>query len=358
MAANVERIPDWDELTTTTLENVRKGGFADQIWNGRPLHAWLFKKGRRRMVDGGIEIVEPLVYAGGHTGWYGQDDTLVIKGNDGLSAASFPWASHYGSIYISGREKLQNSGKAARINLLDAKVEQVKQTIQDDMSTAAFADEPSSADVMFGLGYLIDDATGDAAKNGGSGVNVGNIDSGTYSWWQSVVKDGTPTTGDFGAAGLNTGELVRKAIRSARNAASDASNDRCDAAFTDLDTYEAIEDSYVAKVQYEDVDAANAGFESIEVSKMPLFWDFDCPAATVFGINSKYLQIVGHEDRFMAMTEFSKNPTDTTTAGGTAVNSASGVSGVKDGQYSLITTYLQMTTRNRRRHFRINNVSL
>jgi hypothetical protein len=75
----------------------------------------------------------------------------------------------------------------------------------------------------------------------------------------------------------------------------------------------------------------------------------------VFGINSKYLQVVGHSQRFMSQTPFTKNPTDTTAAGTAAGGS---VSGVKDGQYSLITSLLQMTTRNRRRHFRINNVSL
>jgi hypothetical protein len=354
MSANLTRGDVWDDLLTTTLENVR-GSLADQIWNARPLHAWLFKKGRRRMVDGGTEIVEPLVYAGGHTGWYGENDTLEIKPISGISAASFPWVSHYGSVYITGREKLMNNGKEQIINLLDAKVMQTKETMNDDLSVAAFKDEPDSGEEMFGLGYLIDDHVGDAAKGGGSGVLVGNINSDDNAWWRSVVLDGAATTGDFGSDGLNTGEKVRKAVRTGRNAASDGGSDRCDAAFTDLATYEAIEDSYVQKVQYEDVDSANAGFENIEVSKMPLFWDFHCPEGTVFGINSKYLQVVGHSSRFMAQTPFTKNPTDTTAAGTAAGGS---VSGVKDGQYSLITSLLQMTTRNRRRHFRINNITI
>lgn len=350
VAPNTTRSSDWDDLLTTTLENVRDS-LADQIWNARPLHAWLFKKGRKRMVDGGVEIVEPLVYKGGKTGWYGATDTLEIAPIDGITAASFPWASHYGSIYITGREKLQNNGKEQIINLLDAKVMQTKEQMNDDLSAAAYADTPATADVMLGIGALINDAAGDAAGVGVGGV--GGISAATYSWWNSVVKDGTPTTGDYGAAGLNTGELVRKAIRTSRNEASDAGNDRADAGFTDLTTYEAIEDSFTTNVRYEDVDSANAGFENIEVSKMPLFWDFDCPAGTVFGINSKYLQVVGHSERFMSQTPFTKNPTDTTALAGVG-----SVSGVKDGQYSLITSLLQMTTRNRRRHFRINNVSL
>jgi hypothetical protein len=348
MSANTSRASVWNDLLSTTLENIRPS-LAKQIWNERPLHAWLFKKGRVRMEDGGVEIVEPLVYKGGFTGWYGENDTLEIKPIDGLSTASFPWASIYGSIYITGREKLLNNGKEQIINLLDAKVMQTKEQLSDDLSLAAYKNTPGTNE-MLGIGALINNAAGDAAGIGAG--NVGRINAATHAWWNSTVKNGAPG-GDFGANGLDTGEKVRKAIRTARNEASDGGADRADAAFTTLKIYEAVEDSFVQKVQYEDVDSANAGFENIEVSKMPLFWDFHCPANTIFGINSKYLQVVGHSDRWMAQTPFSQNPTDTTAAGTAAGGS---ISGVKDGQYSLITSLLQMTTRNRRRHFRINAV--
>lgn len=349
--ANTTRSGTWDELLTTTLENVRPS-LADNIWNGRPLHRWLFLKGRRRMVGGGVEIVEPLIHGAGNSGWYGESDIMEIEPTTGITAASFPWSSCFASIYITGREKLMNSGKEQIINLLDAKVMQAEESMKDDLSSASFADTPAT-DAMLGLGYLINDAAGDGAS-----VEIGGIDSTANAFWNSVVKDGTPTTGDYGAAGLNTGDLVRKAVRTARNESSDSGNDRADAGFTDLTTYEAIEDSFVSNVRYEDVDSANSGFENIEVSKMPIFWDFDCPANTVFGINSKYLQIVGHKDRWMSQTPFSVNPVDGTY--GTASGAASGtaVGGVRDAQYSIITSLLQMTTRNRRRHFRINNVTL
>ena len=337
MAVNQTRQADWDGLMSSTLENIR-GSFADNIWNGRPLHRWLFEKGRKRMVDGGTEIVEPLVYAEGNTDWYGEDDIIEVKKTDGHSAASFPWAGLYGTVFITGREKLMNSGKEQAINLLEARVTQAEETMKQALSVAAFADKPANSDTMFGLGYLINDAAGDTA----AGNVVGNIDSSANDFWQSVVVDG---------AAFTTGEQIRKAIRTGRNEASDSGNDRCDAAFTDLATYEAVEDSMVTQVRYEDVNSANAGFENVEVSKMPLFWDFDCPDGTVFGINSKYLQIVGHKDRWMQHSGFTKNPLDST------YTANSSVGGVRDAQYDIITSLLQMTTRNRRRHFRINDVA-
>ena len=344
MAVNQGRNADWDGLMSSTLENIR-GSFADNIWNGRPLHRWLFEKGRRRMVDGGTEIVEPLVYADGNTAWYGEDTIISVQKTDGHSAASFPWAGLYGTVFITGREKLMNSGKEQAINLLEARVTQAEETMKSTLSTAAFADTPASADTMFGLGYLINNAAGDATAVAAGHGHVGGIDTsvGGNSFWQSTVVDGS---------GYTTGEHVRKGIRTARNTASDAGNDRCDAAFTHLSTSEAVEDSFVQQVRYEDVNSANAGFENVEVSKMPLFWDFDCTAGTVFGINSKYLQIVGHKDRFMEHSGFTTNPVDGTYTTGSSVG------GVRDAQYDIITSLLQMTTRNRRRHFRINGLTV
>ena len=342
MAVNTTRSADWDGLMSSTLENVR-GSFADNIWNGRPLHRWLFDKGRKRMVDGGTEIVEPLVYAEGNTSFYGEDDIIEVQKTAGHSAASFPWAGLYGTVFITGREKLMNSGREQAINLLEARVTQAEETMKSALSAAAFANTPATADTMLGLGHLINNSAGDVAL-GGTGAKVGNIDSAVNSFWNSTVVDGSAYT---------TGEHVRKGIRTARNTASDSGNDRCDAAFTDLSTYEAVEDSFQAQVRYEDVNSANSGFENVEVSKMPLFWDFDCTAGTVFGINSKYLQIVGHKDRWMEHSGFSKNPVD-----GTYTGASSAVGGVRDAQYDIITSLLQMTTRNRRRHFRINGLTV
>lgn len=355
-APNPNRFSEWDTLLTSTTENVRDS-FQKTIWNGRPLHRWLFDKGRRRMIDGGTEIVEPLLYAGSSVGWHGENDLIEIAPSEGLTAASFPWAAVYAPMYISAHEKLKNSGKEQRINLVSVKVEQAMETMKENLSVVSFKDTPGTGE-MFGLGALINDAAGDLANSLTGASAVGGIDTQASAapWWESFVYDGTPTTGDFGAAGLNSGEAVRKAIRTARNESSDSGSDRVDAAFTDLATYEAVEDSYQANVQYEDVDSADSGFENVLVSKLPLFWDFHCTAATVFGINSKYLQIVGHQDRFMETTPWSKDVFDPA-ADGAGVTGGT-VGQFRDGQYAMTSAFLQMTTRNRRRHFRINNVSL
>ena len=354
MSVNTTRADTFDVLFSTTFDKYRPT-LTNNAWDAHPTHYWLNRKGRRRMLDGGPTIVEPLIYGGGHAGWYGENDIVEIQPQTGISAATFDWRSVYATMYLSGKEKLLNSGENQIIALAEAKAMQAEENLGEMLAVSAYKDEPDSADEFFGLGYLIDDHTGDAAKASGAGVDVGGIDSTANDWWRSRVYDGTPTTGDFGAAGLNTGELVRKAIRTARNAASDSTKDKADVAFTTQEVYEAIEDTYVQNVRYEDVDAANAGFDNIRVSKMPLFFDFHCPADTVFGVNSKYLQIVGHKDRWMTASGWSKNPAEGVDS---TYSANSSVGGFRDGQYNVITGLGNMTVRNRRRQFRINNIAL
>lgn len=343
MTANTSRASTYDALLSTTLDKYRPT-LTDNVFNGRPLHRWLNEKGRRRMLDGGATIVEPLIYGAGEAAFYGENDVLDITPQQGISSATFDWKDIYATIYISGQEFRKNSGEAQILNLLDAKTMQAEETLKDALAQAEYADAPADDNTILGLGALINDAAGDLAASNTGADAIGNIDTqGKNEFWQSVVLDGSDAA---------SGEEVRKLIRSGRNAASDSGSDRCDAAFTDQTTFEAVEDSYVHQVRYEDVDSANAGFENVMVSKMPLFWDFECPDGTVFGINSKYLQIVGHEDAWMKQTPFSVNPVDSTHSS----NGATG--GVRDGRYSIITCMLALTTRNRRRHFRINGIDI
>ena len=357
MAANTSRATDFDALISTTLDNYRDT-LTDNVFDSRPVFYWLNSKGRRRMLDGGATIVEPLIHAGGQASFYGEWDVLEIDPQEGISAATFDWGQAYASVVISGKEKRQNAGKSQVISLVEAKIMQAEETLKDLFSSAVNLDEVTdltSTDAQgkayslywHGLPTLINDYEGDAAANGGNGVTVGGIPTGsaTNTFWQSKVYDGAS-----GGLDIDTGEKARKAIRTAINESSDGGSDRVDAAFTSLSVFEGVEDSYLPQVRYQDVEAANKGFDTVRVSKVTLFWDFDAMDDTVFGVNSKYLQVVGHKDAWMTNSGFTKNPVDST------YSTSGAVGGARDAQYALITAQGQMTTRNRRRHFRINNI--
>ena len=79
----------------------------------------------------------------------------------------------------------------------------------------------------------------------------------------------------------------------------------------------------------------------------PMYWDRDCPVGTVYGLNSKYIALVGHTDRWFKQSPFSDGPR--AAAGGNATT--------VDARYSMITTFGNLTVSNRAAHFVVTGVS-
>ena len=79
------------ELVSTTYRNHKKT-FADNVTTHNALWKRLSDKGRIRLEDGGLSIVEPLEYATNSTFQrYSGFDTLNIQAVDVLTAAEYAW---------------------------------------------------------------------------------------------------------------------------------------------------------------------------------------------------------------------------------------------------------------------------
>lgn len=336
-AANPIHVPvEWDSLLTTTMHNYRKT-LTDNIFNGRPLLNYLMSKGRVRTVDGGITIVEPIIYAEGEAGSYSEWQQLQITPQEGISAAQFPWRQLYATIAISGLEEAMNNGKAQAINLLEAKVMQAEETLKNRLSKQIYGTLGALADPtkdFYSLDTLIDSTT-----------PVGGIDPAVTGngFWASVEKD----VGAVDATGLE------KALSNAYHLASDSGSDRVDAIFTGQGIYEFYESTLTPQVRYTDTKTANLGFMNLLFKQTPVYWDFDCPTGVAYGINSKYLGMVIHSQRNFAQTPFSKGLSGNMAS----AHATTGVASSVDARYSFITTYGNMTVRNRRRHFKLVNLS-
>lgn len=320
--------PKFDSLLTTTLDNYRKT-LTDNIFKSRVLLWWLTEKNRVRKLSGGVTIVEPLLIAEGQAGSYGEWDLINIIPQEGISAAQFPWRQLFASIAISGLEEAQNNGEEAIINLLDAKIGQAEETLKNRLSKMLYSDGTgNSAKDFLGLAALVSD-TG----------TVGGIDATDplNAYWKSVVVT---------AAGA-TGAAIAGKMGAAFNAAGNG-NDTVDGIFASQGAYELYESTLTPNVRYQDTKSANAGFSNLMFKQTPIYWDRDCPANTMYGLNSKYISLVGHSDRWMKQSPFTQGLN--TAAGGNA--------STLDARYALITSYGNLTVRNRSMHFKLTNVGL
>lgn len=329
--------PNFDTLLSTTLDNYRST-LTDNVFNSRPVLYHLMEKNRLRMLSGGNKIVEPLIYDEGQAGSYGEWEQLSITPQDGITAAEFDWKSLYATIAISGLEEAKNNGEEQVISLLEAKTMQAEQTLKNKISTMLFAETLAAGTDWNGLGILIGDHTSATTV-------VGGIDSATNAYWRSVVRDKTAT--------LFADVDIRAFVAEAANSSSDSGVDRIDAVFTAQDVFELYESQLTPQVRYSDTKSANAGFQNLMVQGVPMYWDFDCPAGTIYGVNSKYIGFAGHNSRWFKQSAFSDGLSGNTSS----AHASNGTASTVDARYAVITAYGNMTVRNRKRHFKIHDIA-
>ena len=292
-------------LLSTTLSNYR-AQLTDNVFTARPLTYWLTDKGRIRMVNGGVKIVEPLIYGtNGTVGSYSGTDTISLTAQSGITAAEYDWKQYAASIAITGIEEAQNNGEQEVINLLEAKIMQAEESIREGMNTMFFGDGTGNSGKNWnGLANIVD--------NTGS---VGGIDAtSTNTWWRSY-KETTATA------------LTIAQMLTAYNTTS-VGNDHPDVILTTQTLFEKYETLLQPNLRYTDTKTADQGFQNLLFKAAPVMYDTGCPAGNMFFLNSKYLTLVGHSDKWFAQTDFIR-PENT------------------DARYALILSYGNLTCRNR-----------
>jgi len=301
---------NFDTLLSTTLHNYRKT-LEDNIFSARPLVYWLKRKDKIRTIDGGVKIVVPLIYALNSTaGSYAGYDTLDTTPQDGISAAEYPWKQYAASIAISGIEEAQNNGEEAIIDLLEAKIMQAEETIAENMDSMFFSDgSGNSGKDWWGLGAVVEASNPSVA-------NYGNIDRSTETWWQSYEENtSTALTVPLMATAYNT---------------TSKGNDHPDYIITTQTLFEKYEQALTPSLRYTDNKSADAGFQNLLYKDAPVFYDTYCTSGVMYFLNSKYLKLVGHKDKWFVNTEFRRPPD-------------------QDARYAQIIAYGQLTASNCKR---------
>ena len=273
---------NFDALLSTTLANYRDK-LTDNVFTARPLTYWLSSKDRIRMETGGTKIVEQLIYGQNSTvASYGGYETLSLTPQEGISAAEFDWKQYGASIAISGIEEAKNNGEHAIINLLEAKIMQAEESMREGFNQMFFADGTGNSGKNWnGLGNIVEK---DVAVGGIDPAAAGN------TWWKSY-EDNT------------AGALTQAQMTTAYNSVS-VGNDHPDVILTTQTLFEKYESLLVPQLRYTDTKTADAGFQNLLFKSAPIMYDVHCPAGNMFFLNSKYLKLVGHSDKWFAQTDF------------------------------------------------------
>lgn len=278
---------NFDAILSTTL-NSYMPRLEDNVFTARALTYWLSDKKRISKKSGGAKIIEPLMYGQNTTaGSYSGYDTISTTAQTGISAAEYPWRQYAATIAINGLEEAQNNGEAEIINLLEAKIMQTEETIAEQMDVMFFGDGTgNSGKDYLGLNHFI-------ATTPTTGT-VGGIDrsDANNAWWRNYVESTTKalTTTDMATA-YNT---VSKG------------NDQPDFIITTQGLFEKYESLLSPQIRYQDTKTADGGFQNLLYKTAPVMFDTNAPAGTMYFLNSKYLKLVAHTDKWFSTTPFVK----------------------------------------------------
>lgn len=268
------------EIVATTLRN-RRGELADNILNHNALFSRLNQKGNVKPLDGGREIVIELEYAeNGTVAWYSGYETLNITPQDVFDAATFDWKQMAGTVTISGLEQIKNSGKERVINLVEARIKNLKKSLQNTAATAVYAaGTGSGGKEIGGLRLLVaDDPTASST--------VGGINQATYTWWRNQYSAAAGTSSTTIQGRMNT--MWLSCVRG---------TDKPDLICADSIMYNHYESSLQQYQRFADSKTAAAGFESLKYKTADVVYDDQCVASHMYFLNTDYMGLQPHKDR-------------------------------------------------------------
>lgn len=276
---------NYDDILATTLANHRPE-MIDAIFTSRVLAYFLKQAGQIKMISGGHKIVRPLMYAKNTTaGSYSGADVLSTTAQSGISASEWDWKQYAVSVTIEGLEEAKNNSEEAVIDLLEARVTQAQETILENFDSMFLSDGTGNGGKDWnGLKNLV-------ASNSAS---VGGIDPSTKTWWASTIDSST------------TALTVRK-MGTVFNTVT-VGNDRPNLLLGTQLVYEKYESLIQTAQRFQDSSVADAGFENLMFKSAPILFDSYVTgtgtADYLYFLNTKYLQLIGHTDKWFTATPF------------------------------------------------------
>ena len=184
---------------------------------------------------------------------------------------------------------LQNSGKEAFIDLLEARLNVAEATMMNKLAQSVYSDGTgSSGKEITGLNAAVpsDPTTG----------TYGGIDRATWTFWRSKLYD-------FSAASVTPGSSTIQGAMNSLWGSLIRGSDRPDLIVLDTNYWGYYLASLQAQQRFTSPETGNLGFPSIKFMDADVVLDGGiggyCPANTGFMLNTKYLKWRPHKDRNM-----------------------------------------------------------
>jgi hypothetical protein len=263
------------QTAATTLRR-RESDIADSVTDNIALLAWLKNKGKIKTVTGGRTFTVPIFFAENDTAKFydGGMESFVIAPQEIIDVSEWDRCFQAGFVYFTEQERVSNRGEAQAIDLIEAKIENLKASLANQFSTAMFADG-STAKHIEGLQALVaDDPTASAT--------VGGIAQNTYTWWRN--KYNTSTTASASNIEATMDGLWLSIVRG---------TDRPDLIVAGTDMFSYYKNALGANQRFTDWRTADTlNFEGLKYQSSTVLHDPGCSTKRMYMLDTNDIELL------------------------------------------------------------------
>lgn len=242
-------------------------------------------------VAGGDLITGSIEYAlNGTVGFYSDTETIATDRSEVFDRFEYSWKEVAGTALQSDLEDGVNQGSAKKFTLLDAKLRNLKSTLDDTLNASAFsAGTGTDGKELGGLQLLISTTptTG----------TVGAISAASFSFWRNIQVTGTQSSSAF--------DNLRASMRSAYNSASNGvAGKHPRFGVTTQTVFQGFEGLLVVNERFMDKASADGGFknETLKFKGTALSYDGDCPSGNLYFYHPQFLKLAYLKGHWYKMT--------------------------------------------------------
>lgn len=304
-------------VLSTSLADYQKR-LCDNIYNNVIILKLANEAGNKKMINGGVSIVETLIRDKQNAGgFYLGADVLNNTQVNTTTLLEYKWQNAYEPIVINRDEERQNSGDMHKIiDLVGTKIQLSERAIQDRMDQA-LSTPVASANNLIDLETLVNTGT------------LGSIAGAGYTFWQSTVT----TSGAFAAQGLTDMTTATYAV------SSSATVDNPTVYVTNKTIFQKFEQTRLPLERISNGNLTfNAGAKNLTFKGVPVIYGNYVGSGLLFGLNMNYIYLAVDSETDFVTTPFI-SPTNQTI------------------KVAYILWRGNLVTNNRRRHFKLTTIS-
>ena len=251
----------------------------DQRYKSRALLGVMNSKARVKRIDGGSIIAQPILAQPNQTAssYFGAD-VFSADAQEEFTNVQIRWCGAYASATVVGTDKLRCTGRAAALDLVQAKTESAYMACFDKVGSYVFGNgNGNNGKDWDGLAAGINNAAGFQVYNG--------IDRVANPWWQAQVFNPGSSTA------LSSASMMTLYTQ------CQVDEERIGMIVTTQTGYASYWALLTPNERFLDDTVGNLGFTNVAFQGAAVVMDSGCPANTMYFINLDHVRLILHKDR-------------------------------------------------------------